>query len=399
MKILWHSEYYLKTGFAKVSKALVKELKELFDITVLDWTKFNSDSPATPIEDDGIKFLGAIAENDKFAAWQMETMDLDQYDCIFIINDVWNINELCKLLKIKNYKGKVVCYFPVDAANHDSDWYSDFDIVTVPVTYTKFAFDEVTKAYPECAKNLLTIPHGIDTNLFYPIKSSKYKIREKLFGTSSLNDSFIFLNANRNQPRKRLDITMEAFSMFLKEREIEGDVRLYMHCSNTDTSMDIMKLAKRFGFSDKLIMSQNAGTKNGISETQLNLLYNACDVGINTSMGEGWGLCNTEMAAVGKTQIVPNHSACKELFEEPMSFGMTHCLIKCSNSFTFDNLMTVGQIPSKEDLSWWMNYLYFLKDSDQFREMEDKCHRKFTAEQYLWKNIALQWGSIFSGLK
>jgi glycosyltransferase involved in cell wall biosynthesis len=44
------------------------------------------------------------------------------------------------------------------------------------------------------------------------------------------------------------------------------------------------------------------------------LLYNACDVGINTSMGEGWGLVSFEHGAAGAAQIVPDHTACAELW-------------------------------------------------------------------------------------
>jgi D-inositol-3-phosphate glycosyltransferase len=46
----------------------------------------------------------------------------------------------------------------------------------------------------------------------------------------------------------------------------------------------------------------------------VNLLYNACDVGINTSMGEGWGLVSCEHGAAGAAQIVPDHTACAELW-------------------------------------------------------------------------------------
>jgi glycosyltransferase involved in cell wall biosynthesis len=50
------------------------------------------------------------------------------------------------------------------------------------------------------------------------------------------------------------------------------------------------------------------------TDDDLNLLYNACDVGINTSMGEGWGLVTIEHGATGAPQIVPDHTACGELW-------------------------------------------------------------------------------------
>jgi hypothetical protein len=43
---------------------------------------------------------------------------------------------------------------------------------------------------------------------------------------------------------------------------------------------------------------------------------NACDVGINRAMGEGWGLASFEHAAAGAAQVVPNHTACSEIWRE-----------------------------------------------------------------------------------
>jgi len=51
-----------------------------------------------------------------------------------------------------------------------------------------------------------------------------------------------------------------------------------------------------------------------VGDDALNLLYNACDVGINTAMGEGWGLVSLEHGAAGAAQIVPDHTACAELW-------------------------------------------------------------------------------------
>jgi hypothetical protein len=51
-----------------------------------------------------------------------------------------------------------------------------------------------------------------------------------------------------------------------------------------------------------------------VDDVELNLLYNACDVGITTSMGEGWGQVSCEHGAAGAAQIVPDHTACAELW-------------------------------------------------------------------------------------
>jgi glycosyltransferase involved in cell wall biosynthesis len=42
-----------------------------------------------------------------------------------------------------------------------------------------------------------------------------------------------------------------------------------------------------------------------MTDAEINILYNACDIGINTCEGEGFGLCQFEHAAVGGPQVVP----------------------------------------------------------------------------------------------
>ena len=390
-KVLWHGEYLNPTGFAQVTKSLVGHLKNDLDITVLDWQKKladNIDNPMEPVSFDGIKLLGCLREKDAEAALQMQFMNIHKYDCVFIINDVWNIDFTLQILKFREYKGQVICYFPVDATHHQPDWYANFDIVTKAVTYTEFARKVVLQAAPELEPKLSIIPHGADLNMFYEVTDqSKSEIREKLFGSNAYNDKFIFLNANRNQPRKRLDITMEAFSYAAKE---VNDMMLYMHCGNTDNSMHIQRLAKRFGIEEKLIMTGDINYHGMMkaSASDLNRIYNACDVGVNSGMGEGWGLFNTEMGAIGKLQIVPASSASLELFK-----GLFRQIsIKCE--YTFDHIMTVGAIPDVMNLADLMGKAYRM-DAQEMNMWSAKTKERFTSPEFLWSNIAKKWKALF----
>ena len=390
-KVLWYGEYLNPTGFAQVTKSLVGYLKNDLDITVLDWQKRladNIDNPMVPVDFDGIKLLGCLGEKDAEAALQMQFMNIHKYDCVFIINDVWNIDFTLQILKFREYKGKVICYFPVDARVHDPEWYANFDIVTRAVTYTEFARKVVLQAAPHIESKLSILPHGADPKTFYEITDqSKSEIRESLFGSDAYNDKFIFLNANRNQPRKRLDITMEAFSYAAKNAD---DMRLYMHCGNTDKSMHIQKLAKRFGIEEKLIMSgdRNHHGMMKVSTSDLNRIYNACDVGVNSGMGEGWGLFNTEMGALGKLQIVPASSASQELFE-----GLFR-QIAIKAEYTFDNIMTVGAIPDVRSLADLMGKAYRMGAPERLLLCQ-KTKERFTSPEFLWSNIAQKWKALF----
>ena len=91
---------------------------------------------------------------------------------------------------------------------------------------------------------------------------------------------------------------------------------------------------------------------------KLNQIYNACDLGINTSMGEGWGLTAHEMAAAGKPQLGPAHSATLELFD-----GISPA-IKTIAPYTFDNIMTIGKIVSAKHLATLMTNSYKMSSGD-----------------------------------
>ncbi len=54
----------------------------------------------------------------------------------------------------------------------------------------------------------------------------------------------------------------------------------------------------------------------GIQDSDMNLAYNAADVGLNTCMGEGFGLCQLEHAALGKPQITSRVGALADIFAE-----------------------------------------------------------------------------------
>jgi glycosyltransferase involved in cell wall biosynthesis len=67
----------------------------------------------------------------------------------------------------------------------------------------------------------------------------------------------------------------------------------------------------------KLILTNPAfSTENCLPIEQLNQVYNAVDIGVNTCIGEGWGLVNTEHAATGVAQLVPDHTSLKEIFND-----------------------------------------------------------------------------------
>lgn len=160
-----------------------------------------------------------------------------------------------------------------------------------------------------------------------------------------------------------------------------------MHCGVRDASIDVIKEAKRYDIEKRLIFtSVNPGIQR-VTKEKLNLIYNACDVGINTSLGEGWGLTNVEHAVTGAAQIVPRHSSCAELFND---CGL---LMETIADWTFDQSETVGRVTTPDEVARCLEVLY--RDRDLLKELSEKGRKKFTQPEYQWRTIAGTWRSVF----
>ena len=67
-----------------------------------------------------------------------------------------------------------------------------------------------------------------------------------------------------------------------------------MHSGVVDSFIDTSEMAKRLNIVNRLIITTRLSGPQQVSIERLNAIYNSSDVGINTSLGEGWGLCLEE---------------------------------------------------------------------------------------------------------
>jgi glycosyltransferase involved in cell wall biosynthesis len=79
-----------------------------------------------------------------------------------------------------------------------------------------------------------------------------------------------------------------------------------------DTERELAACIRACGIGERVVL--NPLGRRVVDDAELNLLFNACDVGITTTMGEGWGQVSCEHGAAGGAQIVPDHTAPAELW-------------------------------------------------------------------------------------
>jgi glycosyltransferase involved in cell wall biosynthesis len=382
--MFWGDSPTIGTGFGNVLKFIIKHLpRDKYQISVIG---VYDQGKAHDLDCDIYAAPGGCEINHRDEIYAI--IKKVQPDIIFLLQDIWVMDSILEFFKKYKVfkKSKVVGYMPVDATDHDPSWYTNVKYLKKLVVYNKFGQDVVKAACPTIKTEI--IEHGVDKEVFYKLPHTRSEIRETLFQNApELDNAFVFLNAGRNQPRKLLDISMRAFAEFAKGKK---DVYLYMHCGYVDAHIDIMRVAKILGIVDKLLMTTATPGMPNVPIEHLNFIYNFCDVGLNSGLGEGFGLPNAEHAAIGKPQIVPNHSALTDLYED---CGL---LVPAKVKVSLQDLTTTGKMILPEDMTSYMELLYSNKEI--YKNLSMKSANKFNSSNYSWATITKQWMDIFDKL-
>ncbi|HVT59855.1 MAG TPA: glycosyltransferase family 4 protein [Thermoanaerobaculia bacterium] len=400
MPVLVVGDAVVPSGFARVLHSILGQLRDRYEFHHLG-VNYNGEPHQL-----GWEVYPAGTPGDPFGAPRIkELLEKVRPRLVFMLNDLWVLSNYMAPLteaagRLEPFK--IVAYSPVDAGPLEPELLERLRGVDRLVAYTHFGKREMEKALrsPEprvgrCGAEIAVIPHGVDTNLFFPLArelgdgeraaTSRARARKTLFTDPELFDAWIVLNANRNQPRKRIDITMKGFTLFARDKPKR--VRLYLHMGIEDCGWNVVALARRYGIEDRLIITAEERFLPAVSDEMLNCIYNACDVGINTSLGEGWGLVSLEHAATGAAQVVPRHSACEELWTGAAA------LLEPAMSLTVERILTEGQIVAPEEVARRLEELY--QSPALLRQLSAAAYAVATRPAYSWSQVAGQWHQLF----
>ena len=392
------------TGFARVIESVFRPLARDYDLVQLG-TNFSGDPhdwpwPVYPANPGG--------SGDTWGVGRLpEVVERIRPDLVFAINDAWILRDYMPYLASLRDRLPFVAYVPVDAGPVVPEMLAPLGAARRLVAYTEFGRRELAASLTELARRhpgfvappLSVIPHGVDSEVFHPAPGDLEELlgsrraaakRELLGDRPGIEDSFLVLNANRNQPRKRIDLTLKGFARFAEGKP--ANVKLYLHMGAKDMGWDVLALARLLGIEERIIMAPNPeggpGARMPFHEpAALNRIYNACDVGVNTAFGEGWGLVAMEHAAAGAAQIQPGHSACGEIWK-----GAAR-LLEPVASLTHPHYLTEEQIVSPEDLADALEELY--ADPALLADLSRKAYRRATREEYRWETISRRWDRLF----
>ncbi len=168
------------------------------------------------------------------------------------------------------------------------------------------------------------LEHAVDSSVFTNMPAdARYAVRANL---NIPQDGIVFLNANRNSQRKRLDVMIQAFAKLLARNPVKPYYLIIATNANPQSGAyyDISRIFSREiqrypnlppQIAARLILIDTA-PPNVIGDEGINQIYNIADVGINTSDGEGFGMCQLEHMFTGAPQIVMDIGSYRSFMNE-----------------------------------------------------------------------------------
>lgn len=393
-KLLWVGDAGCPSGFARATHEILDTLRFVYDVTVLG-INYRGDPHDYPYP----VYAAAVSgrEADLFAvAMGVERLiwmcDKVQPDVIVLQNDGWNIPPYLQRLRMKKANGEyafpeqaalpVVAIVAVDGKNFQGRW---LDGVDHAVFWTRFALEEARAGGYKGPASV--IPLGVHLDLYSP--SDRQAARARFF-PEELRDRFVVGNVNRNQPRKRWDLTLKYFAEWVTTKHVR-DAWLYLQPAPTgDMGYDVAQLAHYYGIADRVALAKS-DTHYGIAESGLAGIYNCLDLNISTTQGEGMGLTTLEAMACGVPCILPDWAAYGDWARQGA------WLVPCSTTAVGPPYVNViGGVPDQGKFVTALHALYTNADG---REQNARAALELAQEpRFRWETIGQQYLDVLDGV-
>ena len=316
------------------------------------------------------------------------------FDILWVLQDTFIVDflpELINHLKSKRQKPfRTIMYYPIDSVLR-AEWYPNLLPVDRLVAYTDFGKQAYLKHVKGKQPDIDVVYHGVDMSVFKPLpKDEVAKFRASYF--SQGKDRFIFMNINRNQQRKDIPRTIQAFKEFKKH---EPNSMLYLHMCAVDQGWNIPKLLDEIDLKlgRDVVLPEKMEPNQGYPVDVINYLYNSCDCVLSTTLGEGFGIGWLEAMACKTPTIMPNNTAMAELITADRGYLVG----SGNNTSLWTTLPNDNDIPRPlvdvDDLVAKMCYVY-----DNYTEAQTKAETAYNwvKSDMQWSGkIADQWLDIF----
>lgn len=381
--ILFVGDHARSSGFGRASHGVLDLLKTSFNVVVLG-INFRGDYDPNKPQYDYPVYPAWVPGGDGLGVRRMaEMVFLHKPDLIVLQCNPWSVPAYQKALHANGHGNiPVIAIVAIEGKNCIG---TDLNQLKHAIFWNEFSRQEAIAGGFKRESDV--IPLGVDTDFFFP--GDKQAAREMLQIAEVPSDAFILLNVNRNQHRKRLDLTMFYFAEWIKTRGIR-DAYLYMHVlPGSQVQVNLEQLGQYLKISDRLILAEPLDIFNGAPDVYVRAAYRAADAQLSTSLGEGHGLTTMEGMACGTPQVGGDYSAFGDWAKGAM--WLVPC---CSEGVMPDVNGMVGGVPDKDGV---------LMALDTFRNVpatRDEFRRlgltRVNEDRFRWANIASEIARVIT---
>lgn len=328
-------------------------------------------------------YAGEVTKQMGFGFDQVtDFVTMNKPDICIIYNDMVVVsNILEKLHKVENKNFKIIVYIDqvylyqkkefIKRLNEQSDYV---------LAFTPY-WEDIVKGLG-IQKPTGFLRHGFNPDLHYPVPTELCRNYYNLKMTD-----FIVLSLNRNQPRKRYDILLQAWAEFVS-KHMDEPVKLLV-ATAIQGGWNLLEVYER-ELSKRNIKLED-GLKHVIfidnpqqlTDEDVNILYNVADISLSVVDGEGFGLCNFQQAAIGRPQIVPKIGGFLDFFNED-----TAIMLEPRLSFYIDSARDgVGGEAQLVDYKEAADALERYYKNPELRKQHGENARKKIMTEYRWGPI------------
>ncbi len=450
-RILWFSNFCLaNTGFGKASREILFRLHKTGKYEIAELaagiSSFSPETSKLPW-----KVYGAIpksaeeqhrynaADGNLKRAFDYGFMRFDEAvydfkpDIVTCFEDMW---AWCSWLKQTKYYGRFVPigWHALDAEPLSEEFTMFLKDIEHVYTYSNWSVKIAHDAGIPQAKYATL---GVDVNTFKPLDRSTVQLmRTQNFIKP---DDLVMVMVARNQVRKKFDAVFESLNYIQKlAPDIFEKIKFIPYCQYTDVAalnsgMDFTKFWRnrkvdtskiltpyycgacgKYHLSHKyhgFVIENNqaieradciwCGTKgschtpsvvSGLTDTQLNEIYNIADVNLLATSNEGFGCSCPEGFAAGKPFITTTYSTTWEMAENSKAgIGIPHSLC-CEWGTYYKKANVEPEAVAKAIIK------YFRLKQEKKNEMS-KNAREYVMKNHNYDLLSKQWEGIFDEIK
>jgi glycosyltransferase involved in cell wall biosynthesis len=382
-------------GYSYVGYELAKYFSPKPDIhlTIFAFQNFNNETAGNLIPNhrkdypNNVHVFDAFAnENPKQAGFGItlvkDFVTTNRPDVVIVYNDMLVLTSvIAQLREVPNRKFKIIAYIDQVYLCQKKEYITfvnnNADIAMLFTPYWEDCMKSQGISIPTCY-----LHHGFNKMIHYPIPKH---LARKFYGLK--DEDFIVLNLNRNQPRKRWDICLQAFAEVVKRMPNEP-IKLLI-ATAVQGAWNLLEVYERelkkrgLNLADGMKHVILLDNPQQLSDEDVNFLYNVADIGLNTCDGEGFGLCNFQQAAIGIPQVVPNIGGFRDFFDETNAL-----LVEPTMTYYVDNSrdMVCGEAELCNFNDFAEAIIKYYKNRDLMKQHGEACRKHITSE-YPWEKF------------